>query len=385
MSTVVEIYANGINDVVCTNGINNIDDTNGASDVNGIDKVPHVNGFNGVGELNGANGIHRSTSHWRPTRDEVIKGMEREKEAALTRPLWENFRGFRLDPPATISAPPVWVKFADSPESLLGEMNTQRHVHAELMDADEDTRARFHVPEPYDFFEADIDGWPHGMLVMEYLPGTSIRELIMPLRWSGVEAADDRITSLKDRVIDAVCFLLSVRAPPDTITAPGPVGGGHILNRVFGMDDPLAPQEFDSLEELQTYINEGNEKEDPDLPPADFLSEGLRLCCCDLGLHNFILEDVDNPSSTRLIIIDFELTNFLPYSFLVWGTWSSRDPYLSEQVRIRGKLVVNEDNMAALNKLHSRREREDREFWARVSRAVDEAPSPREETEVGTH
>lgn len=133
-------------------------------------------------------------------------------------------------------------------------MRTQEYVHAELMKADDETKARLLVPAPFGFIEADIKGITYGLIVMEYLPGKSIRELIWPLRMANVRESDKRITSLKDRVIYAVCFLLSLALPPGT--APGPVGGGRMKNYAFGTDDPEAPCQFHSLGNLQTYIND---------------------------------------------------------------------------------------------------------------------------------
>lgn len=66
------------------------------------------------------------------------------------------------------------------------------------------------------------------------------------------------VRPFKDRIADALCFLLPLKPLPET--APGPVNGGRIQNFVFGRDDFLAPRDFDTLEELEGWINEENEK-----------------------------------------------------------------------------------------------------------------------------
>ncbi|KAI0966037.1 hypothetical protein F4678DRAFT_451139 [Xylaria arbuscula] len=240
-------------------------------------------------------------------------------------------------------------------------METQQYVHAEWMKADEETKARLLVPEVFDYIEGEIDNHLYGFIVMEYLPGTSIRELLGPLRQARVPESDESITSLKDRVIEAVCFLLSLTPPPET--PPGPVGGGRMKNRAFGTDELEAPRQFESSEDLQTYINDEIEQEGVDLSPCNLLTEDLRLCCCDLGFHNFILQDESSPETSKLIIIDYEMTNWLPHSFLVLESWNTRDAHMSEGIKNGGLLDINEDNIQAINALRNRRDRIEHEYW----------------------
>ncbi|KAI1300825.1 hypothetical protein F5Y03DRAFT_363697 [Xylaria venustula] len=316
------------------------------------------------------NGSDRSASRWLPTEDEVIEATVRKIQLCRDTPSLPNLRGFRLDAPSD-SSPPVWVKYTSQPEFLFTEMKTQQYVHAEWMKADEETKARLLVPEVFDYFEDELDNGPwgsltYGFIVMEYLPGISIRNLIRPLRRDRVPESDERITSLKDRVVEAVCFLLSLSPPPET--APGPVGGGRMKCRAFGTDDLEAPRQFESSEDLQTYINDEIEQEGQGLAPCDFLTEDLRLCCCDLGFHNFILQDESNPQTSKLIIIDFEMTNWLPHSFLVWESWNTRDRHMSTGIRDRGQLEINEDNIQAINGLRNRMDRIEHEYWVNRSR-----------------
>ncbi|KAI1260645.1 hypothetical protein F5Y18DRAFT_441659 [Xylariaceae sp. FL1019] len=314
-----------------------------------------------VNDVNDADNIHddhHPTLPWLPTEDEVIRMAIIEKELDSTRLMTESKWGFRMDSPSR-SAPPIWVKYKYNPVLLRCEANTQRYVHQELAKADEETKARFRVPEVYHFFEAEFDGTEYGLILMEYLPGLSVRELLFPFLSREVASSDERIPLYKGKAVDAICFILSLRAPPDA--APGPVGGGLIWHRAFGVDDPYPEFVFESLEDLQDYINEAREQDEPDSPPADFLSEGLRLCCGDLGLQNFILEDASNPLSSRVIIIDFEYTNWLPHSFQVWESWRYGDVHLSEGIRLKGPCPINEDNVMAIDVMHRRRARIERE------------------------
>lgn len=87
---------------------------------------------------------------------------------------------------------------------------------------------------------------------------------------------------------------------------------------------------------------------------ADFGSEELRLCYCDPGFQNFLLEDPSDPAS-RLTIIDFEHTSWLPYSFLVWDLRQKKEYYIEESVTLRSGLDVNEDNVTALHNIRMQR------------------------------
>ncbi|KAJ0148239.1 hypothetical protein CTA2_712 [Colletotrichum tanaceti] len=164
---------------------------------------------------------------------------------------------------------------------------------------------------------------------------------------------DGELSPLKNRVADAVCFLLSIPKPPDT--RPGPVGGGRIKHWTFGRDESDAPYEFSDVEHLETYVNEKISETFPDLPPARFVHEGLRLCYCDLNFDNFLLEDAEDPSG-RIIIIDFEHASWLPYSFLTWEAWDKREFAVEERIRSRCGLELGRDNVYALYALLRQRE-----------------------------
>lgn len=103
-----------------------------------------------------------------------------------------------------------------------------------------------------------------------------------------------------------------------------------------------------------TEVKTNGVQTNPGYPPADLVSEDLRLCFGDMNLTNFIMEDGEDPSS-RLIIIDFEHANFLPTSFLVYSSWLTRDAHISEGIRLGAQLQVNEDTNAALDNIRRHR------------------------------
>lgn len=87
---------------------------------------------------------------------------------------------------------------------------------------------------------------------------------------------------------------------------------------------------------------------------ADLVSEGLKLCYCDFNFENFLLEDPDDPAS-RLTIIDFEHTAWLPFSFLIWALWDKREGYIVEQVTSRTGMEIHRENVEALHNIRLQR------------------------------
>ena len=197
-------------------------------------------------------------SLWEPSEEEIVAATAEEVRKAGKRHFYENIRGFS-HPPVAGKSGLVWIKYGYDTERLRCEANNQAFVHGELESCEEKTRKEFRVPRVFDFFEAEIDGLPYGMIVMEFVEGVPISKLTAQLRQAdGLADKEKKIAVLKQRVADAICFLLSLQAPPDVV--PGPVGGGRIVHFIFGRDEPEAPREFEDLEELQAYINTENKK-----------------------------------------------------------------------------------------------------------------------------
>lgn len=84
------------------------------------------------------------------------------------------------------------------------------------------------------------------------------------------------------------------------------------------------------------------------------MSEGLKLCYCDMNFDNFLLEDPDNPTS-RLTIIDFEHTAWLPFSFLIWELWMKRGVHIVDQVVSHTGMEIPRDNIEALHNIRMQR------------------------------
>lgn len=196
-----------------------------------------------------------------PSDDEVIAATAQEILECRKRPFFDSIRGFRFVPGDSPDGASVWVKYGYSNNTwgLRCEAETQAYVHGEIAKLDEETRRRIYVPRVFSFIEAEFDGFTYGMIVMEYVAGVPVSRIVKALERSDDEAGkEEKVSLFKGRVIDAICFLLSLQPSPET--TPGPVGGGRILNFIFGRDNPEAPREFDDVEDLQTYINEENKK-----------------------------------------------------------------------------------------------------------------------------
>ncbi|GJD02391.1 hypothetical protein ColKHC_11216 [Colletotrichum higginsianum] len=155
---------------------------------------------------------------------------------------------------------------------------------------------------------------------------------------------DEELLPLKNRVADAICFLLSLPKPPDTRPDPPAVDASSI--------GPLEGTNPTRRMSFQTYsaFRPTSTKRYP-----RFLHEGLRLCYCNLNFDNFLLEDAEDPSG-RIIIIDFEHASWLPYSFLTWEAWDKREFAMEERIRSRCGLELNRDNLYALYALLRQRE-----------------------------
>ncbi|WQF81028.1 Putative aminoglycoside phosphotransferase, protein kinase-like domain superfamily [Colletotrichum destructivum] len=328
---------------------------------------------------------------WKPDRDDIISATAKDLLERSQRPFYENLRGFRFSPKDVPDDVFVWVKHSLGGEPLRCEANTQYFVHSEISKMDDATRRMYRAPKVFDFFEAEIDELPYGILVMESVTGVPVSGVMRDIRRQNTEqrergiglvegsASDDSLQQhqeqehqqerhnkmasetqqrgqettenplaqphnkedeqkrildgellpLKNRVADAICFLLSLPKPPDT--RPGLVSG--------------------------TF---------PDLPPLRFVHEGLRLCYCDLNFDNLLLEDAEDPSGS-IIIIDFEHASWPPYSFLIWEAWDKREFAMEERIRSRFGLELSRENVYALFALLRQRE------W---DSAITISPSP---------
>lgn len=157
----------------------------------------------------------------------------------------------------------IWIKFHSEVSRMELQSKTQAWAH-ECLTKDADANARFHVPAVYDFFETTINGLDYGIIVMEFAKGVTIDDTYGKILWSSSmsqEEKENKICLYKDRVIEAICLLYSLTPPADT--APGPYGGGIATNLVWGHEEPEAPREYESVQDLQDWINSENERVSP--------------------------------------------------------------------------------------------------------------------------
>jgi hypothetical protein len=166
-------------------------------------------------------------------------------------------RGFSF--PA--DSPIVWVKYSYDRDNMMAQARTQDFVFREFMAMGTERTNGVRVPEVFGVFEGRIpesvfDDVDYVFIVMEYVPGVSIKEAL-----SKIPKMDQELrTRTRDRVADALSVLLDIAPPPNA--RPGPVGGGLIRNVVFARqareDESDAPREFRDLKDLEDYVNRAN-------------------------------------------------------------------------------------------------------------------------------
>lgn len=207
-------------------------------------------------------GFGSEESTWRVNVEELIAATKAYEDLCNTRPLWENIRGFPFTPKVL---PPgvtrLWVKSHAGEPTLRAEADTQDYVRTEIIKQGPPTSEKIYVPKVFDYAEWEIDGIPYSAIVMEFVTGTPISSIMKPTLWSrdiSESAKDEIFRPFKDRVVQALCFFLSLEPAADT--APAPVNGGRIKHFVFGRDDSDGPFDFDTLEQLQEWINEESEQ-----------------------------------------------------------------------------------------------------------------------------
>lgn len=203
-------------------------------------------------------------SGWKPDRDEIITAFADYLDSFEQRSVLDRFRmlkGFQFTnghlPPG---ANRIWVKYSFDVPRMQWQANTQAWAH-ECITKDENANAKFHVPRVYDSFEARVNELDYGLIVMEFTKGVSIdnieRQIVKSSNMSE-EEKQNKIGLYKDRVVEAICFLYSLTPPEDM--APGPYGGGCVTNFVWGKEEPESPRAYESVEDLQNWINLENER-----------------------------------------------------------------------------------------------------------------------------
>jgi len=251
---------------------------------------------------------------------------------------------------------------------LLHEADTQEYAYEALKQRPELSNF-IRVPKVYRSVVKDVDNYysdgRHGTLVlieMEYVHGRTIRKILQ----NEISGAKKHL--LWDRVVLALGALLTLE--PSKNTSPGPEGGGRIEHIIFGdyCEYNYAPQDFDSVEELQTHINNTivNNRfrsygptirydQGPCASRVDFSKEKFRLCYCDVHQSNFMLADKEGERGEvgPVYVIDFRHCMWLPVTFMNWALkYNGRDPlfnYVREKLEQRKDLPsLEEPNFEAL-------------------------------------
>lgn len=162
-----------------------------------------------------------------PTTEEIIR---------LCREIGGQCNGFTYPPNGS---PIAYIKYGGT--VTMGEMRTQQHVHNEF-ERMEKEQSGFSVkaPQIYHAFQDALRTY----IFMEYIDGKTVGAR---LRGSSTETKN----WILNQVANAINQLLTVRVPIHS--RPGPVGGGLIQNHFF--KDNRAPKEYESIVDLQNYIN----------------------------------------------------------------------------------------------------------------------------------
>ena len=99
-----------------------------------------------------------------------------------------------------------------------------------------------------DFSGARLEDAPWGLIVMDYVKGTRLHDITMAKQ----DPCFQEI--LASRIAKILVALSTVKAPQGS--KPGPMGGQTMSCLVWGRYEFEAPGSFDTLGDLQGYINE---------------------------------------------------------------------------------------------------------------------------------
>lgn len=207
-------------------------------------------------------GSRPNESTWEVNMEELIAATKEYEDLCRSRPTSRlNIRGFPFTPKVL---PPgvtrLWVKYHAGGPTLEGEFDTQDYVRTEIIKRGPPTSEDLYVPKVFYYAEFELEDFSYSAIIMEFVTGTPISSIMQPILWSrdiSESAKNEIFRPFKDRIVQALCFLLSLEPAPDT--APAPVNGGRIKNFVFGRYDNDGPFDFDTLEQLQEWINQESE------------------------------------------------------------------------------------------------------------------------------
>lgn len=135
------------------------------------------------------------------------------------------------------------------------------------------------VPEPIRQFQSrDGYGLLFGYLLMEYLPGFNVEDLLKP-------KSTDTVEDISKKVSEAIVHLQ--HRSRNICPRPGPLNGG--IAKGFPWGEYGASSQFSSLQHLQTCLHERLSKRDGPFTFGSTIMNDLVLCHLDLVPRNIII------------------------------------------------------------------------------------------------
>ncbi|EPE31617.1 Protein kinase-like (PK-like) [Glarea lozoyensis ATCC 20868] len=248
-----------------------------------------------------------------PSDEEITAAVKKHQEEQSRLPNINERPLTRRLPLIQDGRPAAWLKYGCQISDLAAEADTQEFIYDSIAQQPY-LRDRIRVPEVYLFIDGRDLEVPEflGVIVIEYISGLTITEALKG------NADEEKKIRVWDRAVKALDALTEIRPEPDQ--RPGFVGGRRIEHPLFSRfreyETGRAPEAFESVEEIQTYINkEVNSLNGPDTP--NLQEKDLILCHCYPFPSNFIIPSNDDTSP--VCVIDFEHCMWLPVSFMGWA------------------------------------------------------------------
>ncbi|KAG8919477.1 hypothetical protein FRC01_001271 [Tulasnella sp. 417] len=163
------------------------------------------------------------------------------------------------------------------------------------------------VPRVPEVFEVFHDGHSGTYLVMEHVSSPSFKE------W--IDAALD--SQQRDEREEAAIRLIAMtvdwvmKCPLPEGVSFGPVGGGHMQHKFFGMEE--APIPFETTFAFEVYVNEALQRVPGRVKPSITLTdEDSFFCPSDVRLENFLWD------GEKVWVVDLQHYNVVPRSLASW-------------------------------------------------------------------
>ncbi|KAF4447224.1 Protein kinase-like domain protein [Fusarium austroafricanum] len=209
--------------------------------------------------------------------------------------------GYPLDNPV------IYIKYGDHYERATdAEARTHKWAYETLQKMPQSERQGIHIPEVYRVI--DLTSWT--IIIMEFISGKTLKALL-----ESQTTSDEYLDQCFGQIERALRLFISFPVPQDA--SPGPYGGGLIKSPLFKYYQ--ATIEYPTVELLEMHLNKiatWFNKEGPKLN----LERKLHFVLSDLYEGNFMFTE-----SGDLFVIDFEMANFLPLSFMTYAMIQHHD------------------------------------------------------------